>query len=150
MVALSYTYRLIFRVLISVPLLLVVAQSVFAATFFLLDTITNHHTIITVVSAVASARTIERQIVKSAPSDRQAIETSRKLQYLLPAVMLIPSILVALAVFSPLEDFLQIKAILTWSPPIVSLAVTLRMALGSLLLGCAVCARYVGPPSIGT
>jgi hypothetical protein len=150
MVALSYTYRIIFRVLISIPLFLLLAQLVLTASFFLLDTITNHHTLITIVAALLIAQTIQRLIVKSAPTDRQAMETTKKLQYSLPVVMLIPSILFARTIITSMEDILGLQAILAWTPPIFSLAVTLRISLGSVLLGCSMCAQYIGPQSIGT
>jgi hypothetical protein len=150
MIALSYTYRLIFRVLFSIPLFLLLAQLTLMASFFVLDPITNQHTLITLFFAVVVAQTIGKHIIKSAPTDRQAMETRKKLQYSLPAVMLIPSIMFARAIITPLEGILRWKAIFTLIQPSISIATTMRLSLGSILLGCSMCARYVGPPSIGT
>jgi hypothetical protein len=150
MVALSYTYRLMFRVLIFLPLFLLLAQLTLTVTFFLLDTITNHHTLITIAGAAMFTQAMRRYIVNSAPTNREAMETAKKLRYSLPGVMLILSILFARTIISAVEGNLGLKAILTWTPQIVPLAVTLRICLGSLLLGLSICARYIGPPSIGT
>jgi hypothetical protein len=150
MVALSYTYRIMFKVLVTGPLVLILLQLVFMTSFLILDTITNQHTIITVIATVAITPAIQRQIVKAAPTEDQAAATAKKLRYWSPALVLLACVVLARYVDTPLEDVLRLKTVLTLSPPIIPFATAFRLAIGSFILGFSICARYVGPPSIGT
>ncbi|KAG7364570.1 hypothetical protein IV203_037772 [Nitzschia inconspicua] len=148
LVALSYTYRIVLWILFAGPLLMLATQLIYMLSFFFLDAITNQHTIVTLLATAATSYKIQNQIVKAAPTEAQANETAKKLQYWLPAMMLFPCILFVRYIVTPVERVLQVKTMSILSLPIVPFAVTLQVAIGSVLLGCSICARYIGPPSI--
>ena len=149
MIAMSVTYRILCIVLFGVTMLIVGLPLAVTIAFYFLDRISRHHTILTVLMAVASSLYIESKIKTMAPTASQAKESLKKVNWWLPLVMLFPSILISSVVITPLESALGIRLLLTWTPPIFPVAVAARVALGAFLLGSSVCARYIGPPSIG-
>lgn len=148
-VALSYTYRIILKVLFTGPLVLFGTYFAFMTLFHLLDAVTNHHTILTVGLIAGTWHLAPGQILKFAPDEAQAKETAKKLSYQLPVVVIVSCILFARLVVTPVGRWTGIQEFLTLSPPTVPLITILRLAIGSFLLGFGVCLRYIGPPSIG-
>jgi hypothetical protein len=95
------------------------------------------------LSYVATKR-VQQFIVTSAPTKQHAKTAVESTRIWVPLVIFLTSVFV----MRTLAAITILTPILTWSPAL-SLAVAIRLALSSILLGLSVVSRFVGSPSVG-
>lgn len=146
-VALSMTYRLMFKVLQAPVVALLLLPVALRLCYFIFDGLTNKHTILSLTITMALTSSVRRLIHQAAPNEASAQEALTKSQVVLPCLVFTATCLFTNYFITPLEASLGARAFLTWSPTL-TFSLALRAAGLAFLLGLSVLLRYIGPPSV--
>ena len=147
-VALSMTYKLIGALCLLVVIVTLAVPLSFKIAYFMLDGLTNDHTVLSLLLTTIATLVTRNMIRQSAPSKRKAEEALAQIAVGLPLLAFTVVVILIRFIVSPIEAQLRIKQLITWSP-VITFTFAFRIGTGIILLGLSVILRFIGPQSIG-